>query len=409
MARRALFPNSAADAEDFYERVFQLTFAIWLAFGIASLSFLFSPAANLVFKAVKVILVAANLIAAVIFYRFKGIDRATIKVWTVAAVATAICFKALGLYYCFGIFFLVVGRHFYIKNTLKLSLYIAASSLALIVALSLIGLIPDYVEYNPTRIRHYLGFLYSLYSGQICFICVCMLVAVRGRSIKLWEVIACAAVLVAIYKATDDRLSVWLAALVLLVIVITMVISRHCPGLFAQELLPAWLGRLANVIAIILFLAPVLITLLYSSGSPFMQMLNKFLGNRLALGLNGINEFGISVFGQRLKLVGNGLDVNGLVPDGTYNYIDSAPVLFIVRYGLIFTLGFLALQAVAIKTLWDAHEYTLVFILLVIALHSTIDDLCLSLYFNEFQFVYFGCLAVFLGEPNAFIGKQSVT
>lgn len=406
IARRVIFPKSETDADNFYEHMFHLSFAIWLAFGIASYSFLFSSTTNYVFKVVKIFLVGANLIAAVFYYRYKGINRATIEIWTISAVAVAICLKALGLYYCFGIFFLVVGRHFEIKKTLRLSLYVALSSLVLIVTLSLIGVIPDYVEYNPTRIRHYLGFLYSLYSGQICFICVCMLAVVRGRHIKSWEVITCAVVLLFIYKATDDRLSIWLAAFVLLALVIVAIISRFCPFFSIPESLPAWLGRLANVVVIVLFLAPILITLLYSPELPFMHMLNKFLGNRLALGQNGIKEFGVSVIGQRVKLVGNGLDVGGLVPDGTYSYIDSTPVLFIIRYGLIFSLGFLVLQAVAIKTLWDAREYTLVFVLLVIALHSTIDDLCLSLYFNEFQFVYFGCLAVSLGESSAFIGKR---
>ena len=80
-------------------------------------------------------------------------------------------------------------------------------------------------------------------------------------------------------------------------------------------------------------------------------------------------------------------------------------MLLIIRYGLIFTVGFLVLQATAIKTLWAEREYLLVFVLLIIALHSTIDDLCLELYFNELQFVYFGCLAVMLGESNAFLGQ----
>lgn len=403
MTMREPSPNSAAAAETFYERVFQTTFSIWLAFSIASVSFLYSPIANIVFKGVKILLVALNVIAAVNYYRFHGIDKATIKVWFVAAVAAAICFRALDLYYCFGVFFLIVGRHFNLEKTLKLSLCVAAASFVLIVLLSLIGLIPDYVENNTSRIRHYLGFRYSLFPGQICFVCVCMLAVIRGKSIKPLELILCAVILYFVYKATDGRLSFWLSALVLLVLFSTAIIFRVHPDLAIPKPLVVRLGVLANIIAGLLFLGPILVTLFYSPVSPFMSTLNDFLGNRLALGYNGLKEFGLSIFGQRVELVGNGLDINGIPARGTYNYIDSTPMLFIIRYGLIFTIGFLVLQTAAIKTLWDAKEYALVFVLLIIALHSTIDDLCLMLYFNEFQFVYFGCLSVVLCESNAFL------
>jgi hypothetical protein len=393
-------------AETLYERVFQITFSVWLAVSIASVSFLFNPVVNVVFKAAKVVIVVANIVAAVNYYRFNGIARATVIIWAVAVAAAAICFRAVGIYYCFGIFFLVVGRHFNIRKTLKLSFCIAGFTLVLIVALALIGLIPDYVEYNPTRIRHYLGFRYSLFSGQICFICVCMLAVIRGKHIKPLEAILCAAILYFVYEATDDRLSIWLSVLVLLVLIGLAIINKFCPEFMIPEPV-VHLGILAIFIAVLLFLVPVLITVLYSPDAPFMQALNEFLGNRLALGLNGLREFGVSLFGQRVELVGNGLDINGVAAEGSYNYIDSTPVLFLVKYGLLFTVGFLALQAIAIKTLLDRHEYMIVFVLLVIALHSTIDDLSLQLFYNEFQFVYFGCLAVYLGETTSFLGKLS--
>jgi hypothetical protein len=405
MTLKVSSPDSTAAAEAFYERTFQITFSIWLAFSIASVSFLFSPAANIVFKVVKIFLVALNVIAAFYYYRFNGITKATIQTWVVAAISIAICLRALGVYYCFGVFFLAVGRHFNLTKTLKLSLCVTIVSLAFIVMLSLIGLIPDYVEYNPSRIRHYLGFRYSLFSGQICFICICMMAVIRGKNIKLWESILCAAILYLVYEATDDRLSFWLSVLVLFVLVAIAAINRVHPDLVISKPLVARLGIWANVIAVLLFLVPILLTVFYSPASSFMQALNEFLGNRLALGLNGLKEFGLSIFGQRLELVGNGLDINGIPDQGTYNYIDSTPMLLIIRYGLIFTVGFLVLQATAIKVLWAEREYVLVFVLLVIALHSTIDDLCLALYFNEFQFAYFGCLAVMLGEPNAFLGQ----
>lgn len=398
-------PDSAVAAEAFYERTFQITFSIWLAFSIASVSFLFSPAANIVFKVVKVFLVALNVIAAFHYYRFNGITKATIQTWVVAAISIAICLRALGVYYCFGVFFLIVGRHFNLTKTLKLSLCVTIVSFAFIVVLSLIGLIPDYVEYNPSRIRHYLGFRYSLFSGQICFICICMMAVIRGKNIKLWESILSAVILYLVYEATDDRLSYWLSVFVLVVLVSIAIIYRVRPDLAIPKPLVARLGIWANVFAVLLFLGPILLTVLYSPALSFMQGLNDFLGNRLALGLNGLKEFGLSIFGQRIELVGNGLDINGIPDQGTYNYIDSTPMLLIIRYGLIFTVGFLVLQATAIKTLWAEREYFLVFVLLIIVLHSTIDDLCLELYFNELQFVYFGCLAVMSGESNAFLGQ----
>ena len=101
------------------------------------------------------------------------------------------------------------------------------------------------------------------------------------------------------------------------------------------------------------------------------------LSGRLHLSLDGIEEFGISLFGQNIELIGGGYaDVIG-----DYNYLDSAYIQFLIRWG-IFGIAVFLLEFVKIgKDAYKRQDTVLLLSLLIVSLSSVTNQFVFSLHY----------------------------
>lgn len=111
------------------------------------------------------------------------------------------------------------------------------------------------------------------------------------------------------------------------------------------------------------------LTWLYGRGNAFAVQANSFLHGRLSLTWDGIQTFGINVFGSAASQNGAG---GGDIPKWTdgYNFLDSSYGLFLVRYGwvltIIVTILWVWMTRKAIKNGYRSLAYAMA----VIAVHS---------------------------------------
>ncbi len=114
------------------------------------------------------------------------------------------------------------------------------------------------------------------------------------------------------------------------------------------------------------FFISVLSTLMYNESDLRWIVADYILSHRLRLGYDGIQEFGISVFGQDIKLVGGGF-AGGVLE---YNYIDNAYVQFLLRWGIVgMSLLILIFVVVCIKAS-RRGDYSLLFSVFVVGVSS---------------------------------------
>ena len=114
-----------------------------------------------------------------------------------------------------------------------------------------------------------------------------------------------------------------------------------------------------------------------------MHDLDTFLVGRLFYGHQAIETYGFTWFGQEITTIGNGLDASGIATvQGSYNYIDSLYVKLFVQIGiipaLVFFGGFTALCVWAYKR----SDWFLLAMLVILAVHLTIDDLSFALKYD---------------------------
>jgi hypothetical protein len=277
-----------------------------------------------------------------------------------------------------GLIFVYCGRNRSFHEMASVSLIALSLAFVAVVCASQIGLVVDYVEVTSWRQRHYLGFLYSLYPAMYVYALTCLWIYLREERLRVIEIVFLLIVNLIIYQLTVSRLSFYLSV----VVVVGAAILQITKG---RIILMNCIGAACVICFAVLAILAIAATAAYDPLNPLMAQLNSAFGDRLSLGQNALQTYGVSPFGQDVRFVGNGLLYDGVSKaDGVYNYIDSLYVLLLVRYGWVSLLAFLSLMTFVVYFAWRQRDFYLVLLLVVLALHGLIDDLALYLYFNPF-------------------------
>ena len=125
----------------------------------------------------------------------------------------------------------------------------------------------------------------------------------------------------------------------------------------------------------------------YNHLSEWQSSINDFLGNRLALGYSTLKYYGYGLFGKRISLVGNGLDVDGYTTTATYDYVDNLYVQFLLKLGMIFLVIFVISMTIVMLRVYRLKDVYLFLIFALLALHGIVDDLMILPQYNSFWFV----------------------
>lgn len=277
--------------------------------------------------------------------------------------------------------FLIYGaRDIDFRRIAKISVICSAILLTATVICAYAGVILNYYEYWYGRTRHYLGFKYSLFGPTVLFNIIALLGWLYKDKIR-WTVLVVLGVLdYLFYEQTDSRLCFFLS----LALLVAFAAIKIWPGL------PAHLKPLQALMTIsypVCFAVSVGISCSYRPYG-WMKTLNSKLVNRLLYGSNAVKEYGISLFGQRITFQGNALTSSGVKTAMLhYSYVDCLYLQVLLRYGIVFSVIVLVLLTMTMIRLYKQHEYYLLLILFLLAVHAMIDDLIFYLCFNSFWIV----------------------
>ena len=266
---------------------------------------------------------------------------------------------------------------------------------AMIVIGSQIGLVDNWVYgLDDGRIRYALGFFYPSHVASVLFYMTILFCYVKKDRLKLWHVILLELINLWQYGQTDTKAGTILTAAALFVF---YGISRQkkdlSSGIAGKCLIFAFPGCA--------FLS--LFACLFYGRLPFLEGINHFLTDRIALGWRGIQSYGIHLFGQKIQWVGHG-GVGQIVdsPQGVYNYVDCSYMNILLEHGLIVWLVIIAGFTLASVCAVRAHEIYLAAALLFVAGYSMIEPRLLELGFNPFMLV----LAHLIGCRESFLESE---
>lgn len=277
------------------------------------------------------------------------------------------------------IVFIYCARNIPFDKISKCTVWITSIMVAFIVISSWIGIIDNHVEYSGGRIRQYLGFRYSLYSSALIYNITLLVVYSKNIYIKYKDIVILFLLNYFFFYFTNSRLSFILAIVAL---VVAIVYKRAYERLHKMQFIYK-IQVFSYLICAIVFYG---LTVTYSSQIYWKKAINEFLGNRLLLGKTSLLQYGISLFGQQIPWVGNGLDVDGKRTMGSYLWVDCLYIQVLQRYGVVFLILFLLVLTLAMYNCYKQKKYFLMMMLSLVALHCMIDDLQLYLQYNTFWF-----------------------
>lgn len=289
------------------------------------------------------------------------------------------CFVYLYLFIGLGVslipLFMYSTRNIGITGIIKISYIISIILLIIIMISSYLGVIENYIYYDTTRERQYLGFRYALYPSSILCNIIFLKVYLDKERISWKSIILLLISSYILYTLTDSRLTFVLGGLILIFSAVNKIIPSICEKILSRLLIFSY----AFIGIISLYF-----TLNYNHLIDWQENLNEILGGRLSLGYSTLEFYGYGLFGREVELVGNGLDVNGIVNSSSYNYVDNLYVQLLLKTGVLFLVFFIICMTYVTYLTYKQKNLYFYVILVMLALHGLIDDLILQIQYNSF-------------------------
>lgn len=354
------------------EKLFFLSYGIYMLFSILSTSFYFQYFSR--FYSLIVVLCILILIfseSVKCHFRIREIWGISISIilFLIMFRVTSVSAAVIIYVYC--------ARDIDFKKIADFTIKISSATLLLIIVSSYLGVITSFSNIQSDgRNRQYLGFLYALCPGTIMFNISALFIYLKHKDFKWKYIVLLFITNYWLFTKTVSRTNFCLS----LILIFYMIIYKN-KGRILKNKLFRWAQTLSFLISAIVSVS---ITVLYSPGIKWMNLLNQFLGNRLYFGQESVNKYGIKFFGQEIDWVGSGLNTFGETSTEAYSWVDCLYVQILQRYGWIFMVLFILVALLAMRRLNQRDETILLFIISLVAYRSMIDDLSLFLYCNTF-------------------------
>lgn len=362
-------------AEDF---LYFLSFGLFLASSILSTSFYYR---YFIGKPYMWLQIACFFLLAAYELRNGGFSA---QQWVGFGISAAMFLIALrvsegNLHRLVAMMFLYIycGRRIPFAKQAKFALDVSVVVVLVVVFSGYLGIIDNVVTAKGSRVREFLGFRYALYLPGILLNMTALWVYLRKEQVSVWGAGVWAVVNWFVYYKTDSRISFVLAELLLA----AALFMRFFPGAVAK--LHGLFGVLTGFFVIFGGFS-LGMTAVYDDTIHWMRTLNSMLESRLRLGKRSLVDNGVTLLGQKIEWIGNGLDAFGNSSNAIYTYVDCLYVKILQRYGVIFTIALVVLATWAMIRLWKRREYHILLIMASVAVHCVLDDLSFALHYNTF-------------------------
>ncbi|SYW05544.1 membrane hypothetical protein [Oenococcus oeni] len=222
---------------------------------------------------------------------------------------------------------------------------------------------------NGNSFTDFFGMIYFSYISHIVMFLTIGYCVVRKKKIKTLEIIF-----------------LWFINFIILINTQTfnpfLVVTIFLLGLpfFQKNIFLKLKEIVISLIPLFSFLILYLLIRMYGIGNHTAIYFNDLTSGRLSLAFGGINRFGIHLFSNLFQVYAHGYA--GIV-GATYSYIDSAYVLYLLRFGIIFFIVWIMMIIISIRNA-NGLNNVLPWAIAVISIHAIFDPEILWIEFNPF-------------------------
>lgn len=223
-------------------------------------------------------------------------------------------------------------------------------------------------------IRYSLGFNWVTNPAQLAFFFVAAYVVLRNKKTTYWEMLLLELVSGYIYFYTDT-INPFLLTTVLLAYMAFERFRAFKPLFLRVQFFKSVLSYPFALAAALMFMGAML-----PQGRVF-QLLNRVFNRRFWLSYNGLVEYGIHPFGQRI-VFRNQSEQGGFLAG--YNYVDSSYIQYTLLYGIFFMLLIIVALSLVTRNVVSENNELLAVVLAILAIHAMFDPQLLWLWYSPF-------------------------
>lgn len=214
--------------------------------------------------------------------------------------------------------------------------------------------------------RYTLGYNYTTFSSNYFFHLTIFYLYIKGNLIKYLELGVLALLNIYLYNFTNTKSAVLYSVLAIILVIIIKKFNISKGVSYINKFSMFVGGFVAG-----------LLTYLYKYDSAIISEINIILSGRLYYGYKGIEEYGITLFGQKITWI------NEVILDSElqYNYIDSSYLNILFNYGIIMLL-FVMIGYYVLGKRNISNDIYYSILILIITLHSMFDPQLIEIMYN---------------------------
>lgn len=269
--------------------------------------------------------------------------------------------------------------------------------IAIVVILSQIGILQDYVFGAGTdRIRHGLGFSWTTTGAILYFYFLLGYIYLRKEKFGIKEAIILEIINIFFFRMTNSKMAFLLSSLFLFFFSVKSKSkeNRKETDDCAQK------KGLLLLIPFILFCLAVISAKFYDPSIHVLSSFNNILSNRLELGHRAIERYGFSILGQKIKWMGFSIKKPTLEAMTEYNYVDSSYLQLALQYGLLFIFIVIGIYTYGIYRAIQLSDFYLIDIYIIVLIFALVEPRLMNFAFNPFPLLIFSTISNEEEEPH---------
>ncbi len=267
------------------------------------------------------------------------------------------------------------------EKILKVYLLIVGAIVFLAFSASMLGVIPNLQYETETRgIRNSFGIIYPTDCGAHVFFWMLTYFYLKGKNLRGVHYLFGLLSTWAVYHFCNARIDA--GSILMTTVLFGLGNFISCDSNCSRRIRRIWerlWERLGGMVMPLLAVVSILFTYLYSDGNAMWAKMDGTLLERLKLGKQAFEDYGLKLFGQKIPMNGYGGTLN-LVDD--YFFLDCSYVNILLTWGLILFLIVMALFICSCKK--NRKELHFQYAIALIAVNSMIAHHLMDVAYNPF-------------------------
>ena len=272
----------------------------------------------------------------------------------------------------FTILFIVAAGNQNWKDLIKMSFFVECVLMFFVLLSWIIGILPNEIilRLDGSR-RYYLGYNYTTLSANYFFHMVLMYIFIKNGKMKAIAYAVLVLLNLFFFIMTDTKTIFIMVFLVLVAVFFTERVS-------SKWMQNRWNCKFLHYVFYIFGFISIEAILAFRWGSWIFPRINNIMTNRLSLGQQAYDQYGISILGQVITW---NTEFNGSTP---YMYVDCAYMNVAINYGIVILgllcAGFTYIMGRALKE----KDAMLLIVGFFLAAHSISDPQLYMAWYNPF-------------------------